>query len=225
MEKVNKNPKRIERTGVIVISQQALLRMAIISVLKAQDEYEIIGEYECYPEINSITQRSEPCCVILDADMSVSQIENLVKLFKKSGNKVIILGSIYDKNRLVELMPLEADGYLTTDLGENEILELLAKVRQDGQAFSSSLIPELVCRLNSKLTSYNESEKVNMLTNREKEVLKLLACGYTNGQIAQKLVISVYTVKNHVHSILDKMAIDNRAQLVSYVLTKGLVNQ
>lgn len=215
----------MDKPGLVIISRQALWRHALACLLKSRTQYVTVREYNGTGEISLEAKNTGSLIYFVDAELPDVQIGDIVNMSGNGHNKVIIFGSSYYKERLIELMPLKADGYLATDLSGEEFVVFLEKVRQGGPVIADSLIPELVNRLSDISGERTDEKKAySTLTPREKEILKLLAAGNTNGQIAKKLVISVYTVKNHVHKILEKMEITNRAQLVSYALTSGLVS-
>lgn len=209
----------------VIVSRQVLWRHALACLLMSWTHYETIQECGCAGEIDLLAQSKGCFEYIIDAELPDDQIGEIVKLSANNHNKVVIIGSSYNKKRLIELMALKADGYLTTDLSSEEFLMMMEKVWQGGSVIADSLIPDLVNKLSDLSGDRTEEKKAfNTLTPREEEILKLLAAGCTNLQIAKKLFISIYTVKNHVHNILEKLGISNRAQLVSYALTSGLVS-
>jgi len=211
------------KPALIIVSQQVLFRRALAYLFSSGAQYEVTAECGGPDELPSGEQVTGYCLFIVDAELPDSQIHQVADFARNSHHKIVILGSVNNKQRLVKLMPLKADGYFTTDLSEQELPALLEKVERGGPVIADSLVPELVNKVSRALDENTADEGYASLTPREKEILKLLATGSTNGQIAKKLVISVSTVKNHVHNILDKLGINNRSQLVSYALTRGLV--
>ncbi|MFZ5640193.1 MAG: response regulator transcription factor [Bacillota bacterium] len=214
----------MDRPALVIISRQLLLRRALACLLTSGMRYGEVKEYGSGGEIGISAGRTVRSIYIIDAELPEAEIGELINLVWRSHDKVIIFGSSYNKERLVELISFKADGYFTTDLPEAELPVFLEKVRQGGPVIADNLIPEMVNKLSDTAKGGTEDKKAcSLLTPREKEILKLLAAGNTNDQIAKKLVISIYTVKNHVHNILEKLGITNRTQLVSFALTRGLV--
>lgn len=213
------------KTEVVIISRQTLLRRALVSLLSSYTDFRVQGDCTCSKDIPILENELLPRLFIIDAELSFHEIGEILNLHKNSFNKAAILGSLYNKRKLIELLPLKADGYLTSDLTENELNNLLIKLMGGSKVFADSLMPEMVEKLSAKAEEDMEERRGAQLTPREREILKLLAAGASNSQIAQKLVISVYTVKNHVHNILEKLGIENRTQLAAYALTRGLVGE
>ncbi len=214
----------MHQSALVIVSRQALLRRALACLLISRLRYGEVKEYGSGGEIGLSSGITGHSIYIVDAELPDAEIGEIINLASSSHDKAIIFGSSYSKGRLVELMVLKADGYFTTDLPEAELQVFLEKVWQGGPVIADNLIPEMVNKLSDTAKGGIEDKNAySLLTPREKEILKLLAAGSTNDQIAKKLVISIYTVKNHVHNILEKLGITNRTQLVSFALTRGLV--
>ncbi len=214
----------MDKIAVYVISEQLLFRRGLVSLVSSWAQYEVMEELSSCPDIKRMTTGLSNSLFIVDAEIPCAEISKLIGSFKNELCRIVLLGSVYNKKRILQLLSLKADGYFTTDVSENEFLLLLDKVLSGATIIADSLVPELVESMSANLTELEEEQKDAVLTPREKEILRLLATGSSNSQIAQKLVISIYTVKNHVHNILEKLGIDNRTKLVSYALTRGLVS-
>lgn len=209
---------------IAIISHQILYRRALAYLLTALTGFTVQGEYQCSDDLDSAGNNKESCIYIIDAELPQSEIAAVVKLAHHRKNRSVILGSPVCRARLVELIPLRADGYFTTDISDAELAELLTKVENGGPVIADSLLPEIVNKFSEQAGENCKQQKQNLLTPREKEIVRLLTTGRTNTQIANELVISIYTVKNHVHNILDKLGAKNRSELVSYALTYGLAD-
>ena len=212
----------MQQTKVYLIGEQVLIRRALAALITQNLDYMVAGEFTAINDALSVTNSFEQCLYIVDVELAASQIGELIKNVRTGSGRVVIFGTIYSKRKLVELLTLKADGYFLSNMSENEFFVLLDKVRKGMPVIADDLIPELV-NVFSAQTANTEIEKLYLLTPREKEILQLLAEGYTNQRIAKKLVVSVYTVKNHVHNMLDKIGIQNRTQLVSYAFNSGFV--
>jgi len=205
-----------------LISGQKLLRQALSHLLSGSNQFQEVYGSPCFGEIRSKAGALENTWFIIDAGLPDDEIQEFILLVKKAGGKVVILGNSYNPKRVIELIPFKADGYLTTDSPKDELFALLGKVESGGPVIAESLIPHMMNWLAA--SSQTDREEEVLLTPREQEILGLLARGHTNGQIAKKLVISVNTVKNHVHNILEKLGVSNRAKLVFYAVKRGLVS-
>ena len=212
-------------SAVYVVSPEVLLRHSLACLLSAFSGYKKVAEADNAQDVMVKEKNINNCILILDAGLPETEISRMIEFAKRGKNKVIIMGCGADRKRLVSLIPLKADGYLTTKLAPEEFFNLLGQVVQTEEpVIDTSLFPEMVDRLSDESVAVMKAETVvNLLTPREMDILRLLASGHTNGQISEKLFISVYTVKNHVHNILEKLGIENRTRLASYALTRGLV--
>lgn len=214
----------MSQSKIAIISHQKLYRRALAYLLPATTDFTVQGEYECSEDLGAAGHSGDSIIYIIDGELPASEIGAVIRLAHRLKNRSVILGSANYRKKLIELIPLKADGYFTTDLSDSDFAGLLKKVENGGPVISDSLLPELVNKFSEQAGEYSKHEKQNVLTPREKEIVKLLTTGRTNTQISKELIISIYTVKNHVHNILDKLGIKNRSELVSYALTYGLID-
>lgn len=211
------------RKKLILISKQTLQRHALAHLLSAFTGYKAIEEYRFWPEVAFRQDHTEICLYLADAELPDSQLNELMLFARKHRDKVAIIGSSYNKERLLDLLPLKADAYLTLDSSQEEFIKQLERIELDERVIADTLIPLMLDKLSDSLDEKNTVHTYSSLTAREKQILNFLAAGYTNNQIAEELVISVYTVKNHVHNVLDKLGFENRTQLVSFAFAGGFV--
>lgn len=208
---------------IALVSQQSLLRHALACLLLSGSWPGIIEEYNCADDVLS-RGIADSVIIVADAELTDSELSELSCCARKFGQKIVFIGSRYYEKRLLGLMKLKADGYLTLDSTAEDLILKLHKVGLGIPIVDDHLIPAMVDRLAGNDEERFCLDKYNSLTPREKEILNLLAAGFSNRQIAEKLVISLNTVKNHVHNVLEKLMIENRTQLVSYAHTMGLVS-
>jgi len=211
--------------AMFIVSREALLRHSLACLLSSFPGCREVAEYKAAQEVLNRAKPITDSILILDAGLPEHDISAVIDFARQGQNRIILLSSGTDKKRLVGLMPLKADGYITTRITSGEFFALLDKVKTAGETvIDESLVSEMAKHLSAAPAGFaGAGAGLDILTPREVEVLRLLAVGYTNRQIAKKLVISVYTVKNHVHSILDKLDLDNRTRLTSYAHARGLV--
>lgn len=208
---------------IALVSQQSLLRHALACLLLSGSWPGIIEEYNCADDVLS-RGIADSVIIVADAELPEPELRELGSCARKSGQKIVFIGSRYYEKRLLGLMKLKADGYLTLDSTVEDLMLKLHKIGLGFPVIDDHLIPAMVDKLSGNDEECVCQSKYNSLTPREKEVLNLLAAGFSNRQIADKLVISLNTVKNHVHNVLEKLMIENRTQLVSYAYTTGLVS-
>jgi len=208
---------------LILISKQTLQYHALACLLSTCTKYQSIEEYQSWPEVTLRNDHTDRCMYLVDAEMPNSQFNELIFFARKYHDKVAIIGSSYNKDRLINLLSLKADAYLTLECSKDDFIRQLKRIEMDEQVIADCLIPLMVDKLSDKSDEKHMVKMYGSLTAREKQILNFLAAGYTNNQIAEELVISVYTVKNHVHNVLEKLGFENRTQLASYAFTGGFI--
>lgn len=211
------------RKKLIIISKQTLQRHALACLLSTCTRYKTIEEYQFWPEV-AFRQDTGLCLYLVDAELPDSQFNELMLFARTHNDKVAIIGSSYNKERLLDLLPLKADAYLTLDSSHEEFIKQLERIELDERVIADTLVPLMVDKLSDSSDGKQTACTFSSLTAREKQILNFLAAGYTNSQIAEELVISVYTVKNHVHNVLEKLGFENRTQLVSFAFSGGFVS-
>lgn len=211
------------RKKLILISNQALQRHALACLLSACTRYKSIEEYRFWSEVVCRQDHTEICLYLVDAELPDFQFNELMLFARTHHDKVAIIGSGYNKERLLDLLAFKADAYLTLDSSQDEFIKQLERIEMDEQVIADTLIPLMVDKLSDSADTKHTTNTYSSLTAREKQILNFLAAGYTNNQIAEELVISVYTVKNHVHNVLEKLGYENRTQLVSFAFAGGFV--
>lgn len=210
-------------TKIIIINKQILQGHALACLLAACTKYDSIEEYQFWPEFAFRRDHTEKYLFLVDAEMPDSQFNELMHFAGKHCDKVAVIGSTYNKDRLINLLSFKADAYLTLECSKDDFIRQLKRIELDEQVIADCLIPLMVEKLSKISVEKDRCNMYSSLTAREKQILNFLAAGYTNNQIAEELIISVYTVKNHVHNVLEKLGFENRTQLVSYAFAGGFI--
>lgn len=161
--------------------------------------------------------------VLMDIDMPVMNGIDALKALKKTHSevKVIILSMHQEAGMIKSLMAIGADGYLLKSTSQEELLGAIRKVAAGQHYFSSEVTLSL---LNNPKNNFPSSKpKIEMLTDREEEILKLIAEGFSNKEIGIKLFISHRTVDTHRTNLMKKLNTSNIAGLISYAIKNGIV--
>lgn len=206
------NPMRIA-----IISEQKLICSALKAML--MDKVQIFICVECLDDF-WLRQIEDIDIILVDASLDLKYIDEIKIICKQFGVYMVLISQL--KNRLLELLSVKADGYLTTDISLEEFIDLLNDVKLGKPALASTVLKDILLNFQQGASAHGNIN--NVLTVREKEILLLLAKGYSNQKIASNLCISIYTVKNHIHHILEKLHINNRVELASYAIYNGLVS-
>jgi two-component system response regulator NreC len=140
-------------------------------------------------------------------------------LHESPGAKIVVLGGADDPHAVQEAFSRGANGYLLSDTAESEVVAAVREVTAGGRYVN----PELGARLVAAEARARRQAEGDGLSEREQEVLRLLALGHTNQEIAGQLVISVRTAETHRTHIMEKLGVSSRAELVRYALDRGLL--
>lgn len=205
---------------VLIVDDHAVVRKGLRSFLQAYDDLELVGEASDGDEAVQFCEKLQPDVVLMDLMMPRMDGETATTIIRQRFPQVQIIAlTSFKGDRLVQkLLNAGAIGYLLKNIGADELAQSIRAARS-GQP---TLSPEATKALINSATQPRLPD-LN-LTAREMEVLKLMANGFSNPQIAEKLSISRSTVKFHVSSILAKMNLNTRTEVVSFALHNHLVD-
>lgn len=209
---------------VLIADDHRLFRQGLISMMNTRDDLvTVIGEAETGREAIQMAEALQPDIVLLDIympDINGLKAARDIRTVAPETAIVILTSSELDEH-LSEAASIGVDGYLLKNLDAEELFDLLAGIQQ-GKA---AMTPEMAARLLKSIAGGEANHtQVDELSEREMQVLRLVAQGDINSQIADKLYISVHTVKTHVNNILSKLQLENRTQMAAYAFKRGLVN-
>jgi DNA-binding NarL/FixJ family response regulator len=205
---------------VLVVDDQRLIRDGIASLLDIQEGIEVVGTAVDGRDAIKQTLALEPDVVLMDVRMpEMDGVEAVAVLRQKSpATRVVMLTTFDDEEYVVQALRAGAAGYLLKDLPSHE-LAAAVKLAHAGVA---QFDPAALARLTNALSRPAVPEDLD-LTSREIEVLRLVAAGATNREIAGRLYLSVGTVKNHVSRILNRLNLRDRTQAAIYARDHGLL--
>jgi DNA-binding NarL/FixJ family response regulator len=209
---------------VLVVDDHRLFRQGLIGLMKTRrDLVEVIGEAASGREAVLLSGELKPDVVLMDISMPDGNgIEATACIRARFPNTaVIILTASESDGDLYRAVQLGASGYLLKNLDADELFELLISVER-GEAVMTRETASRLLKTVAKC-SVEPTQGEEALTERETTVLCLAATGASNQEIADRLTISVNTVKSHIRSILDKLQLENRTQAASYAMNHGLV--
>ncbi len=213
---MNKNAK----IRILITDDHAVVRDGLSSFLMAYDDLELIGQAKNGEQAVQLCDQLKPDVVLMDLvmpGMDGATASRQIKA-KHPEIQIIALTSYKERDLVQSALQAGAIGYLLKDISADE----LATAIRQAKAGKPTLAPEAVEVLIHS-SQETESKLGNDLTEREREVLKLLVDGLNNQQIAQKLFVSPSTAKSHVSSILAKLEVSTRTEAVSYALKNKLI--
>lgn len=204
----------------------SLMREGLAKILQMEDFIEIVAKASNGEELLDTIKQKEIDIILLDINMpQMNGIEALKKIKQLRPQIKVIMLTIHDNREyLIESLNLEANGYMLKDAHTEELVKAIESVYEGGSYVHPSLAGELFKEMNrQKSRKKQPAGEEDGLTRREHEVLKLIANGYSNKGISDKLIISEKTVKNHVSSILKKLELQDRTQAAIYAIKSKIV--
>lgn len=220
---------------ILLVEDHALTRKGLKYGINKTDKFQVVGEALDGLEAVELCSQLAPDIVIMDIGLPVKDGIKATKEIKEMSpqSKVIILTTYADKDKVFSAFEAGANAYCMKDVKMPILLQIIETVLEGGiwldsqiAGYIMALLPQIspgkVSPPESSTSMIGQNE-VYDLTLREKEILTLISEGMTNKDIAQKLSLSIYTVKNHVSSVIGKLAVDDRTQAAIVAIKKGLL--
>lgn len=220
-----------EKIRVIIVDDHAMVRQGLRTFLELQNQsalpIEVAGEATNGFEAVKMAKQTQPDIVLLDLVMpEMDGLQATSKIIEASPHsRVIILTSFGEEDKVLPAIRAGAQGYLLKDIPPTELVQAVREAYQGKVQLHPEVARKLMILAAAKeepKISHAATETENSLTDREQEVLQLIADGMNNREIAEKLVISEKTVKTHVSNILNKLHLDDRTQAAIYALRHGV---
>lgn len=216
----------MKKIKVIIADDHKMFRQGITNILNDTGEVEV-SEAESGEELIEKLKREKPDVILMDINMpGINGIE-ATKIIKKRypSIQVMAVSTSDEENYIIEMLKAGAMGYVLKNTGIDELLEAIKVVSRGDSYFCKEASNVILFQLDKiKKGKSQKSEKDIPLTDREIEVLKLIAEGLTNKEIAEKLFISSRTVDTHRRNLHQKLNIKNAAGLVNYAITNKLLD-
>lgn len=207
---------------IMIADDHSMIREGLKSLLELEGDIQVVTEAEdgvdCLEKLKICT----PDVLLLDINMPRKNGLEVLQTLKssKSKVKVLVLTVHNEVEYLMKAVDIGVDGYILKDSESAELKKAIFSIVEGENYIQPSLIPSL----NSKMIEKNRDEgKIESLTKRELEVLKLLAVGMYNKEVAEKLNISERTVKNHVSNIFKKIEVTDRTQAAVFAIRNNLI--
>jgi two-component system response regulator NreC len=206
---------------VVLVDDHAVVRAGLRLLLDNHEDMEVVGEAGSAKDAIFRARALKPDVILLDVVMpGESGIEVLPKLLKESPDtKVLVLSMQDDPSYVREAFAMGASGYVLKEAADEEVVSAVREIAGGGRYVH----PVLGARMVAAEAQERAAADADPLSEREREVLRLLALGHTNQEIAEQLYISVRTAESHRAHIMQKLRLSTRAELVRYALGHGLL--
>jgi NarL family two-component system response regulator LiaR len=216
---------------ILLADDHPIVREGLHALLETQPDFEIIAECANGEEVLRVATRLQPDMILLDLEMPIMDgVETIRRLLQSPHRpRVIIFTAFDDDERIIHALQVGADGYLLKDQPRNEIFRAIRVTMKGGSilqpVIASKLLHHVGQQPKTPLTASSANTlPIEELTERELEVLHLLAQGMPNKEIAAQLIISERTAKFHVSSIMSKLGATNRTEAVAISAQRGLID-
>ena len=212
----------MKKIKLLLIEDNRLLREGLAEMLKKQPDIDVVDTVGDGENILKIMHKFKPEIILMDLGLRNRSSLHSVKLVKKkfSSSKVIMMDLIPTQADVLEFVQNGVSGFILKDATVNDFLKTVRSVAKGIQILPPNLTGSLFSQIvDHAVNESNTSAIMNSvrMTKRERQVIELISEGHTNKEIAQKLHLSTYTVKSHVHNILEKLALRSRVQIAKYL--------
>ena len=213
------------KTRILIADDHPLLREALCQVFSSQKDMEIIGQASNGEEAIKLTSQLKPDILVMDIMMPKSDgLEASRQIKKIAPNTAILILTAYDDdNYVLGLLEAGATGYLMKSARGQDLVEAVRAIRAGESVLHPKIIERLLKQAMAKPAGTADHRIKELLSDREMEMLKLLATGMSNKEIADKLFLSLRTVKAHMSNIFTKMNVASRSEALVEALKKGLL--
>jgi two-component system response regulator DegU len=217
----------VTKIRLLLVEDNRLLRDGLTAMLNEQADIEVVAAFGNGKEaVLKAAQDLNPQILLLDLGLKGQNSLQLVESVKKGCGEIKVI--------VMDLLPVQADmvdfvrqgvvGFILKDATFDDFLATIRSVAAGGSVLPPSLTGSLFSQIVEQAVGQSKAKLIESvrMTKREREVMELIAEGLSNKEIAQRLHIATYTVKSHVHNILDKLALHTRLQVASYAHDQGI---
>lgn len=207
---------------LLLVDDHTVLRSGLRLLLDSNHDMTVVGEGESGEEAIERVKETNPDIVLLDISMpGMGGIQALKKIKQISDAKVLMLTMHADEEYLKEGLQAGASGYVLKQAADSELIGAIREVANGQIYLDTGMAQNLLKTIYHPLSNKNQINST--LTDREREVLKLIALGYTNKEIGEILVVSVKTVESHKTKIMEKIKCKKRSEMVRYAIENGYI--
>lgn len=211
---------------ILLADDHTVVRKALRLLLESYPEFTVIADAADGRAAVALAEEHRPDVVVMDVAMpNLNGIEAARQIAAKLPRSAILFLSMYaDEGYVLRALKTGARAYLLKDSPEDDLVNAVRAASQGKAYFSPAISRMLMEEYVRQMQNRNLEDSYELLTNREREVLRLLAEGKSNKEVAGLLNLSLYTVETHRSNILQKLSLHNAADLIFYAIRKGIIN-
>ena len=217
----------VEKKKIVIAEDQKILREGLKSLLSSSDDFEVVGEAEDGLNAVRCVEKFSPELLLLDLSMpkmsGISAIKEIKSQFTET--KILVLTVHESEEYILEVFKSGADGYCLKDASHSELMMAIKSVLSGKRYISPGISGKVLEGYLGDRETLKPNSSWDSLTQREREILKLVGEGYKNKEIADYLCISAKTVEKHRSNIMEKLALHTASALTAYAIKKGLVTK
>jgi len=206
---------------LLLIEDNRLLREGILAIIKKDPDLKVVAATGSSEEAVRSARKLKPHLILLDLGLRDQNSLRVLKMLKKElpSSKVVIMDLIPTQEDIIEFVKAGASGFIVKDATAVDFLKTVRSVAQGTNVLPPPLTGSLFSQIIEHTASMSNSQKMESvrMSKREREVIELIADGLSNKEIAQRLHVATYTIKSHVHNVLEKLALHSRLEIAAYI--------
>ena len=214
----------MKKIRILLVDDHPVIRYGLVTLLDDEDAFEVIGEAENGRQALELLKTNRADVVIMDIKMpEMNGIETMEAIHKEYPNVKVLALSMYDEQEYISrMLKAGAKGYILKNSSQDEVIKAVKTINDGNNYFSSKVSSVMLSQYLAEQTGEKEGGSTFIpLTNREKQIIRMIAEEMTNAEIAEQLNISKRTVDTHRRNLIKKLDVKNTAGLVKYAIKHG----
>ncbi|MDM9379586.1 response regulator transcription factor [Chlorogloeopsis sp. ULAP01] len=215
---------------ILLVDDHTLIRRGMKGQFALEPGFSVVGEAGDGPQAIELAAELQPDVVLMDIDLPAMNGITATQRIKsdRTATRILALSAFDDDTQVIGMLAAGADGYCLKTIEWEQLVAVIQLILQGG-AYLDPHIAQKVARMLKPTVSSNhqaptsETLQQSILSNREREILKLIAKGYSNQEIAEELYLSLGTIKSYVRMVLNKLSVDDRVQAAALAVREGLI--